>query len=200
LAHSLRAGIGFAKLGLSLRMAVNLPLTALTKIAVADIVQQYRSQYDKWPGLIIDVAEEQIVTDLKLALEIAKQFSPLNVNLAIDNCGRGYSSLVRQRDLPFAELKLDRSFVVDCGTDKVNAPLCKAVIALAHKFGSAAVAIGIEKAADAVALVSMGCEYGQGFLLGQPMREDRFLSLLRQRAGAQKQTAPATRSAGAVAG
>ena len=200
LAYSLRAGLGFAKLGLSLRMAVNLPLTALAKIAVADIVQQYRSQYDKWPGLIIDVAEEQIVTNVKLAHEIANQLSPLNVKLAIDNCGRGYSTLARQRDLPFAELKLDRTFVVDCGTDKVNAPLCKAVIALAHKFDSTAVAIGIEKAADAVALVSMGCDCGQGFLLGQPMREDRFLSLLRQRAAAQKQTGPAPRSAGAVAG
>jgi EAL domain-containing protein (putative c-di-GMP-specific phosphodiesterase class I) len=200
LAYSLRAGLGFAKLGLSLRMAVNLPLTALAKIAVADIVQQYRSQYDKWPGLIIDVAEEQIVTNVKLAHEIANQLSPLNVKLAIDNCGRGYSTLARQRDLPFAELKLDRTFVVDCGTDKVNAPLCKAVIALAHKFDSTAVAIGIEKAADAVALVSMGCDCGQGFLLGQPMREDRFLSLLRQRAAAQKQTGPAPRGAGAVAG
>jgi EAL domain-containing protein (putative c-di-GMP-specific phosphodiesterase class I) len=56
------------------------------------------------------------------------------------------------------------------------------VIDLAHNFGSAAVAIGIEKAADALALTSMGCDYGQGFLLGQPMPEERFLSLLRQRA------------------
>ena len=63
--------------------------------------------------------------------------------------------------------------------------MCKTVIDLAHNFGSVAVAIGIEKATDALALVSMGCDYGQGFLLGQPMREERFVSLLRQRAGSQ---------------
>ena len=91
------------------------------------------------------------------------------------------SSLARLGELPFAELKLDRAFVADCGTDKVNAPLCKTVIDLAHNFGRTAVAMGIEKAADAVALVSMGCDFGQGFLLGQPMPEERFISLLRLR-------------------
>jgi EAL domain-containing protein (putative c-di-GMP-specific phosphodiesterase class I) len=70
--------------------------------------------------------------------------------------------------MPFEELKLDKSFVTDCDTDKVNAPLCKTVIDLAHSFGRYVVAVGIEKAADAVALVSMGCDYGQGYLLGQP--------------------------------
>ncbi len=52
-------------------------------------------------------------------------------------------------------------------------------------------AIGIEKASDALALVSMGCDYGQGFLLGQPMPEERFISLLRQRAMPQAKQAPA---------
>jgi EAL domain-containing protein (putative c-di-GMP-specific phosphodiesterase class I) len=187
LEQALRAGLNFAKLGVNLRLAVNVPVNALVKIGVAEIVQQYRPQFDKWPGLIIDVTEEQIVTDLKLAAELAARLAPLNVKLAIDDFGRGYSSLVRLKELPFAELKLDRAFVADCGTDKVNAPLCKTVIDLAHNFGSIAVAIGIEKAADALALVSMGCDYGQGFLLGQPMPEERFLSLLRQRAGAKPQ-------------
>jgi EAL domain-containing protein (putative c-di-GMP-specific phosphodiesterase class I) len=153
----------------------------LVKIAVADIVQTYRPQFEKWPGLIIDVTEEQIVTDLALAAEITNNLQHLDVKLAIDDFGRSYSSLVRLKELPFAELKLDRAFVTDCGTDKVNAPLCKTVIDLAHSFGSMAVAIGIEKASDALALVSMGCDYGQGFLLGQPMPEERFISLLRQR-------------------
>jgi len=196
LAHALRAGLNFAKLGVNLRIAVNIPVDALIKIAIADIVQEYRPQYEKWPGLVIDVTEEQIVTDLALATNITKKLQHLNVKLAIDDFGRGYSSLVRLKELPFAELKLDRAFVTDCGTDKVNAPLCKTVIDLAHNFGSIAVAIGIEKASDAMALVSMGCDYGQGFLLGQPMPEERFISLLRQRAASQgRQLSSAARMA-----
>jgi EAL domain-containing protein (putative c-di-GMP-specific phosphodiesterase class I) len=192
LSKALKAALGFAKLGVNLRMAVNIPVNALMKLNIAEIVQTYRPQFEKWPGLIIDVTEEQIVTDLALANAITKELEHLNVKLAIDDFGRGYSSLVRLKDLPFAELKLDRGFVTDCGTDKVNAPLCKTVIDLAHNFGSVAVAIGIEKASDAVALVSMGCDYGQGFLLGQPMPEERLGSLLRQRANSQRQPAPAS--------
>jgi EAL domain-containing protein (putative c-di-GMP-specific phosphodiesterase class I)/CheY-like chemotaxis protein len=190
--EALKAGLNFAKLGVNLRTAVNISVNALTKIEIAEIVANYRPRYEKWPGLVIDVTEEQIVTDLALAADIAKDLAHLNVVLAIDDFGRGYSSLVRLKELPFAELKLDRAFVSDCGTDKVNAPLCKTVIDLAHNFGSMAVAIGIEKASDAVALVSMGCDYGQGFLLGQPMPEDRFLSLLRQRAATQSRQPTAT--------
>jgi EAL domain-containing protein (putative c-di-GMP-specific phosphodiesterase class I) len=196
LAQTLKAALNFTKLGVTLRPAVNIPVNALVKIAVADIVQSYRPQFEKWPGLIIDVSEEQIVTDLALAVEITKNLQHLNVQLAIDDFGRGYSSLVRLKELPFAELKLDRAFVTDCGTDKVNAPLCKTVIDLAHNFGSMAVAIGIEKASDALALVSMGCDYGQGFLLGQPMPEERFISLLRQRAASQGRQLSAARGAG----
>ena len=56
------------------------------------------------------------------------------------------------------------------------------MIDLAHSFGSLAVGIGIEKAVRALALVSMGCDLGQGFLLGQPMPEERSSALLKQRA------------------
>jgi EAL domain-containing protein (putative c-di-GMP-specific phosphodiesterase class I) len=193
LSRALTAAANFAALGVNMRMAVNIPVNALAKLAVADIVQTFRPQFEKWPGLIIDVSEEQIVSDLSFANDFTKRLRHLSVQLAIDDFGRGYSSLVRLKELPFAELKLDRAFVADCGSDKVNAPLCKTVIDLAHNFGSVAVAIGIEKASDALALVSMGCDYGQGFLLGQPMPEQRFVSLLRQRAGSQARGARAAK-------
>jgi EAL domain-containing protein (putative c-di-GMP-specific phosphodiesterase class I) len=177
----LKAGLAFSKLGINLRLTVNVPVPSLVKLPIEDIVKSHRPNADKWPGLIIDVPEEQIITDLALAGELTKKLERLNVRLAIDDFGRGHASLAQLGELPFAELKLDRQFVADCSTSRVNAPLCKTVIDLAHNFGRTAVAMGIEKASDAVALVSMGCDFGQGFLLGQPMPEQRFISLLRQR-------------------
>jgi EAL domain-containing protein (putative c-di-GMP-specific phosphodiesterase class I) len=60
--------------------------------------------------------------------------------------------------------------------------MCRNLIELAHNFDVKAVAVGIETASEAMALVRMGCDYGQGFLLGQPMPLERLLSLLRLRA------------------
>ena len=182
LAEAMKASLNFAKLGVSLRMAVNMPVSALKNLALVDIVQAYRPRFDKWPGLLIDVTEEQIVNDFELARDMTARLGRLDVKLAIDDFGRDYSSVMRLTELPIAEIKLDRSFVTGCGTDTGSAPLCKAAIDLAHSFGSVAVGVGIERASDALALVSMGCDYGQGFLLGQPMPEERFIALLRQRA------------------
>ena len=159
----------------------------------ADFVKNLRRhlpRHPRFPGLIVEITEHEAVSDPDLAREVAVQLKLYNVHVSIDDFGAGYSTFARLKELPFAELKLDRTFVADCGTDKVNAPLCKTVIDLAHNFGRMAVAMGIEKAADAVALVSMGCDYGQGFLLGQPMPEERFVSLLRQRAATQGRNLP----------
>jgi EAL domain-containing protein (putative c-di-GMP-specific phosphodiesterase class I) len=186
LMRSLSANIKFAELGVNLRLAVNIPINALVKVAVPDIVRTYQSKFEKWPGMIIDIPEDQVISELALATDISDKLQHLDVKLAVDDFGRGYSSFARLKALPFAEFKLDRACVTDAGTDKVNTPLCKTVIDFAHSFGAIAVAIGIEKASAALALVSMGCDYGQGFLLGQPMPEERFLSLLRQRATPQR--------------
>jgi EAL domain-containing protein (putative c-di-GMP-specific phosphodiesterase class I) len=181
LVSALKSGLNLSRFGVNLRIAINVPVKCLVKLPVGQIVREHRPQADEWPGLMIDVTEEQIVSEITLANELSKTFAEHNVKLAIDDFGKGYASLMKLKELPFAEMKLDRSFVIGCGTDRVHAPICKTVIDLAHSFGALAVGIGLEKASDTMALVSMGCDLGQGFLFGQPMPEERFIALLKQR-------------------
>lgn len=185
LVRVLKTGLNFSQLGINLRIAVNMNMDALAAVPVAKIVSSYRPQANGWAGLIIDVTEEQIVSNIAHASEIAKEFQKFNIKLAIDDFGRGVSSLMKVKDIPFAEMKLDRAFVTDCSADKVNASICKTVIDLAHSFGGLAVGIGVEKASDVTALAGMGCDLGQGYLLGQPMAEERFVALLKQRVASQ---------------
>jgi EAL domain-containing protein (putative c-di-GMP-specific phosphodiesterase class I) len=172
----------FAEHGFALKMALNVPVSALVMLPISTIVRENRPKSDKWPGLILEVTEDQIVRDIPLAHEIATQLKIYDIMLAIDDFGTGYSHLARLRDLPFGELKLDRNLVMNCGEDETNAALCQTGIELAHRFGSHAVAEGIEKASELEAITRMGCDLGQGFLFAPPMPMERFVSLLKQRA------------------
>lgn len=186
-ASALKAGSTYSKLGINLPININVPIEVLEKLPIDRLVLDQYSHATNWPGIIIDIAEDQIIANLGLAIELAKKLARVNVKIAIDNFGKGYSALAKLTELPFAQIKLDRGFIANCGTDTVNAPLCKTMIDLAHNFGKVAVAIGIENASDASALLAMGCDYGQGFLLGQPMPDEHFTALLRQRGVKTKQ-------------
>src|SRR6188474_1077001 len=108
----------------------------------------------------------------------ARQLSARHQRLSIDDFGGGYSSFASLRELPFAELKIDHSFVKDCASEGTNCAICQTAIDLAHRFGSVAVAEGIESMADLQALQVMRCDYGQGILLAPPMPKERFIALL----------------------
>jgi EAL domain-containing protein (putative c-di-GMP-specific phosphodiesterase class I) len=180
----------FEEAGFNLHLAINVPVGVLLKLPIAKLVGEYRPQSERWPGLIVEVTEDQIVRDIALARDIAAQLQVSGIQIAIDDFGAGYSSFSSLRELPFAELKLDCSFVLGCATDATNAAICQTAIDLAHRFGSAAVAEGVESQADLQALMVMGCDFGQGVLIAPPMPKERFLELLRQRMSKARGASP----------
>ena len=167
-----------ARTGHPMPLAVNAPVTALMGLAIPALIKEHAPKTPRWPGLIVEVTEDQIVRDIPLVQEIATQLSLYNVGLSIDDFGTGYSSFARLQQFPFRELKLDRSFVNDCATNATNRNICQTVIDLAHRFGAKAVAEGIETKPDLATLHQMGCDQGQGFLLARPMPRDELASLL----------------------
>jgi EAL domain-containing protein (putative c-di-GMP-specific phosphodiesterase class I) len=172
----------FEEAGFNLHLSINVPVRVLLKLPIPELVDRYRPKSERWPGIILEVTEDQIVRDMKLAQEVANKLRVSGIQIAIDDFGAGYSSFSSLRELPFVELKLDSSYVKNCATDATNAAICQTAVDLAHRFGSAAVAEGIENAADLQALLVMGCDFGQGVLIAPPMPQERFLDLLRQRA------------------
>jgi len=178
---ALRDWSDMAGLGVNLHIAVNTSIGALANLQLPALIREHRPKSDKWPGLILEITESEVVKNVALMHEIATQLRIYGITLAIDDFGEGFSSFTRLRELPFAEMKLDMSFVKGCGTDLKNAGICQAIINLAHHFGAVAVAEGIENATDLQAIHRMGCDLGQGFFLARPMPKANFLALLRQR-------------------
>ena len=181
IATALRDWDDFAATGVRLHTAVNTSIGALANLSLPALIREHRSKSADWPGLILEITESEVVKDGVLMHEIATQLRIYGISFAIDDFGEGFSSFARLRDIPFAELKLDQSFVRGSGADERNAGICQTIINLAHNFGALAVAEGIENAADLQAMHRMGCDIGQGFLLARPMPKASFMTLLQQR-------------------
>jgi EAL domain-containing protein (putative c-di-GMP-specific phosphodiesterase class I)/CheY-like chemotaxis protein len=178
-----RDGAAWSEAGFPLQIAVNVPASALLKLPIPAIVREYRSRSGPQQEFMLEVTEDQIIDNLSHAFEVAIQLKIYGIRLSLDDIGHGYSSLARLKALPFAELKIDRSFVAECDRDKANFALCKTVVELAHRFECAAVGEGIERAGELETLRDLGCDQGQGYLIARPMQKDQLVALLRERAG-----------------
>ncbi len=127
-----------------MRLSVNVPATTISKLSINALISTNRPRSKNWPGLILEMTEDQIVRDVQVTHQIANELKPGEIDLAIDEFGAGYSSFSNLRGLSFTELKLHKSFVKNCAVDLTNAAMCQTAIDLAHRFGSEAVAVGIE--------------------------------------------------------
>ncbi len=127
----------------------------------------------------------------RLTLEITESLSALQVpqictalcrlrsagiNLALDDFGTGYSSLVALRDLPFNRIKLDRSFVTHAESRPGERMIMASVTRLARDFGLDSVAEGIETRGCYDLVREFGMDYGQGYLMAEPVPRDVFRS------------------------
>jgi EAL domain-containing protein (putative c-di-GMP-specific phosphodiesterase class I) len=120
----------------------------------------------------------QVLTKTALLKSRFAGLRQAGVSLAIDNFGHGNSSFGLFKELPFSEIKIDRSFVKDCSIDKGNANICKSMVALAHNFDSKASAVGIETGEEAGKLAEIGCDGGQGYLFAKPMTEQELTTMV----------------------
>ncbi|MEO7324623.1 MAG: EAL domain-containing protein, partial [Dokdonella sp.] len=119
--------------------------------------------------LIVEVTEGSLLDDPQQVRATLDRLRRVGVGAALDDFGTGYSSLSYLHSLPLRMLKIDRSFVhaLDEGMHTTTTVVA-AILALARALGIQVVAEGIETPAQRSALLQMGCEFGQGYLLGRP--------------------------------
>jgi diguanylate cyclase (GGDEF)-like protein len=173
----------FVDQGLRLRLAVNVPVSVINTLNFIPMVRSLLPADASFPGLIVEITEDEVIRDPKWAREIATQLKLYNVGISIDDFGSAYASLSRLNDLPVIEVKIDRSFVSGCASDPLKHSLCQTVVDLAHRFGATACAEGVETPEDLRELIKMQCDTAQGFLFAEPKPAAKFAATLLARSG-----------------
>jgi EAL domain-containing protein (putative c-di-GMP-specific phosphodiesterase class I) len=171
----------FADQNIFLKLSVNVPVSVISTSEFIPLVRQLLPVRSQFPGLIVEVTEDEVIRDAALIREISTQLKLYNAWISIDDFGAGHSSLARLIDMPCSEVKLDIQFVANCASDPLKRAICASVVDLAHRFGASVCAEGVQRPEDLRSLREMGCDTAQGFLFAKPMPPDQLLKMLATR-------------------
>lgn len=119
-------------------------------------------------ALILEVTESAVMDDADGAAVTLNRLREMGVGVAIDDFGTGHSSLSYLHRLPCTAVKVDREFVVTMERDHTFTAIVDTIVRLGASLGLRTVAEGVETVAQLHALMELGCEAVQGFLLARP--------------------------------
>ncbi|WP_036231284.1 EAL domain-containing response regulator [Marinobacterium jannaschii] len=167
---ALKAQMHWQSCGLNLSTAINISMDSLQNLEFPDSLGTLVSQLGgEIGGLHLEVTESQLAEDLARPLEVLLRLRLKKVRLSIDDFGTGHSNLTQLRDLPFDELKLDRSYVQEALRGGKAAAILESSVELAKKLGMTVVAEGVETLQEWRCVERLGCDQVQGYFAARPM-------------------------------
>ncbi len=128
--------------------------------------------------LKLELTESVVLDDVPAAISKMNALKEAGLRFSLDDFGTGYSSLSYLTQLPFAQLKVDQSFVRNLDNRQPNAIIVQTIIGMANNLSLEVIAEGVESETQFTFLKSLGCQQYQGYLFGKPMPIDLFESLL----------------------
>ncbi|VAX06398.1 diguanylate cyclase/phosphodiesterase (GGDEF & EAL domains) with PAS/PAC sensor(s) [hydrothermal vent metagenome] len=165
--------------GHELNVAVNLSAWDLQNPQLADYIKSLLEEYAIGPQhLLLEITESAMMADPEYAIETLNLLAAMEIKLAVDDFGTGFSSLSYLKRLPINELKIDKSFVIDMNNNDHDAILVRSTIDLSHNLGLTVVAEGVEDQEILDLLEILGCDKLQGYFISRPMAADQVESWL----------------------
>jgi EAL domain-containing protein (putative c-di-GMP-specific phosphodiesterase class I) len=167
--------------GLALQVAINISMDNLSSVDFGECVAQESIAAGVAPqDIMLEVTESRLMLDQRAPLEVLTRLRMRRYGLSIDDFGTGHSSLALLRDVPFDELKIDRSFVHDAWRDPTRRAIYDASLALGKQLGMIVVAEGVEDDHDWDLARRTGCDQAQGYFIARPMAGDELMSWTRK--------------------
>jgi diguanylate cyclase (GGDEF)-like protein/PAS domain S-box-containing protein len=168
-----------------LKLSVNLSNKQFFQADLFDQIQEALALSCLEPSCLgLEITEGVIIRHADSAASRFSRLKGMGVQLYLDDFGKGYSSLNYLHRFPMDLLKIDRSFTSRIEEAEGNLAIVKAIVTLAHQLGMEVVAEGIQTAEQRAKLHALGCEYGQGFFISEPVAADGADALLASHARA----------------
>lgn len=165
-----------------INMAINVSRLTLQKIDTVNHVALLTKEAGIPPERVtIEVTETAVSKNATGLLETLTRLRMHGFNISIDDFGTGYSSLLQLNELPFNEIKIDRTFVHGVRMNHKASIILESIINLARRLGIRTIAEGIETHEEMVFIRGLGCEIGQGYFFNAPMSHANFLNFLAAR-------------------
>ncbi|MBJ7551188.1 putative bifunctional diguanylate cyclase/phosphodiesterase [Marinomonas ostreistagni] len=165
--------------GVDVPLSVNVAGSEVSRIDFANrFAELLQKSGVSMQDIEIEVTETQLIEVFRNAAGCLDKLSQGGVRVSIDDFGAGYSSLSYLSQLMASELKIDRQFVWRMDRSKQDHQIVQMIIDLGHLLNMKVIAEGIETQAQYQALLDMGCDAGQGYLIGRPMPLTDVLSWL----------------------
>ena len=175
LSEALRQREAWSSMQVVLSVAVNLSAKNVDGADLAVLLARGPVEPAAAPRqLILELTETAAMRNDESATDLLTRLRIKGIGLSIDDFGTGYSSLSQLQRLPFSEVKIDKSFVIDCTSSKENAAIVHAVIDLSHRLGLKVVAEGVETADALKLLADAGCDAAQGYFISKPIAGDKI--------------------------
>ena len=127
----------------------------------------------------LEMTESVLIDNAEAAAELLRALRDVRVKLSLDDFGTGYSSLSSLRQFPFDTLKIDRSFLLDADTRRVD-EIVRTIAGLARVLGMEVTVEGLETADHVERMRGLGITWAQGFYFGKPLPPEEVLGV-RQR-------------------
>jgi EAL domain-containing protein (putative c-di-GMP-specific phosphodiesterase class I) len=172
---SVRQAAAWKLAGEHITLAMNVTASTLLDLTLPDKIADMCKQHDVLPEiLILEVTETEAMRDVTRTMDVLLRMRLRNIGVSIDDFGTGHSSLRELQRMPFSEMKIDKSFVVDMARNRDCAVIVNSIIDLGHNLGLKVIAEGIEDMRVWEMLRDKGCDFAQGFYMGRPMPASEF--------------------------
>jgi diguanylate cyclase (GGDEF)-like protein/PAS domain S-box-containing protein len=163
-----------------LYVSVNVAARQFTTPGFIDGVRRVLDSTGLEPGaLMLELTESTLLRRDERLVSDLMELRALGVSLAIDDFGTGYSSLSYLRELPIDVVKMDKSFVDGIAISEQRLALAEGIVQIARTLQLEVIAEGLESEVQRDLLTSMGCQFGQGYLLAMPMGAHQAETLAR---------------------